>query len=63
MTPISPPRYAELLEKYATLTAETENVRSQIITAYDELWLEHLNLLKLLADAQAENIRRGATHA
>ena len=63
MTPISPSKYAALLEKYAALTAETENVRSQIITAYDELWLQHLDLLKLLADAQAENIKRGAFHA
>lgn len=62
MTPISPSKYAALLEKYAALTAEAEETRSQIITAYDELWLQHLDLLKLLADAQAKNISLGGLH-
>ena len=64
MNPITPTKYARLLERYAELSAETEIVRDQIQTAYDELWLEHLDVLKTLADAQMELIRKGgASHA
>lgn len=63
MTPISPSKYAQLLEKYAALSEETEATRQEIVTQYEQLWLQHLDLLKLLADAQAENIKRGAFHA
>ncbi len=59
MTPISPSKYAALLERYAALTTETEEVRSQIVTAYDELWLQHLDLLKKLSDAHCQTISLG----
>lgn len=63
MTPISPSKYTDLLDRFQRLSEETEATRQEIVTQYEQLWLEHLDLLKLLADAQADNIRRGATHA
>lgn len=59
MTPISPSKYAQLLEKYAALSEETEATRQEIVTQYEQLWLEHLDLLKKLSDAHCQTISLG----
>lgn len=62
MTPISPPKYTELLDKFQQLSEETEITRQQITTAYSDLWSEHYHLLCELAELQIEQQRR-STHA
>lgn len=62
MQPISPSKYSELLDRFQRLSEETEATRQEIVTQYEQLWLQHLDLLKLLSDAQCEAIKRGASH-
>lgn len=58
MTPISPTKYTELLDKFQQLSEETEITRQQITTAYSDLWSEHYRLLCELAELQIEQQRR-----
>lgn len=59
MTPISPSKYTDLLDRFQRLSEETEATRQEIVTQYEQLWLEHLDLLKKLSDAHCQTISLG----